>query len=133
MKTPTSIQRMTRQRRILIETLDRRNWHPTAEEVYHIVRKKAPKVSLGTVYRNLDILSKEGVIAKIEDAGAQRRYDGNNKPHYHVKCLGCGNVWDVPDEAVSWVREPRVRIPDFTVTGHRLLFEGYCFHCGKQK
>ncbi len=132
-KTPNSIQRMTRQRRILLDVLDRKNWHPTAEEVYHIVRKQAPRISLGTVYRNLDILSRQGTITKIEEAGTQRRYDGNPTPHYHLKCLDCGEVWDVPGEAVTWQRPLDVAIPGFTITGHRLLFEGYCARCMEER
>lgn len=129
MKVPFPLNRMTNQRRVLIETLDRKNWHPTADEVYQVVKKKAPKVSLGTVYRNLDILSKQGAITKIEEVGTQRLYDGNPKPHYHVKCLKCGKVCDVPEEAIKWVHKPLVDMPDFTITGHRLIFEGYCSCC----
>jgi len=126
---PFPLNRMTKQRQILMETLDRKNWHPTAEEVYQVVKKQAPKVSLGTVYRNLDILSKRGIITKIEEVGLQRLYDGNPKPHYHVKCLKCGCVCDVPDTAVKWVQQPLVDMPDFTITAHRLIFEGYCSRC----
>jgi len=129
LKTQSSIRRMTRQRRLLLDTLDRKNWHPTADEVYRIVKMKAPRVSLGTVYRNLDILSKEGVITKIEEAGSQRRYDGNPRPHYHVHCLKCGAIADMPDEAARWLNIPKMELPDFKITGHRLIFEGYCAHC----
>lgn len=124
---------MTRQRRILIETLNRKNWHPTAEEVYQAVKRQAPKISLGTVYRNLDILANEGLITKIEEAGAQRRYDGNPKPHYHVLCMKCGHVEDIPDDAITWFYKPQVNLPDFIITGYRLIFEGHCRQCGKQE
>lgn len=124
-----SILRMTRQRRTLMEILRRKNWHPTAEEIYGIVRERMPKISLGTVYRNLDILARDGVIQKIEGAGAYRRFDGNPMPHFHVQCLNCMEVWDAEVTPDSWPLPVLSSCPDFRVTGIRLIFEGYCSQC----
>lgn len=129
MKKDMTLQRMTRQRKILMEVLDRKNWHPTAEEIYGIVRMRAPKISLGTVYRNLDILTREGIIQKVETSGTQRRYDGNPKPHFHIQCLECLEVWDI-DVSEEQIQAPSLVVsPDFFVTGYRLVFEGYCKDC----
>ncbi len=133
MKSASALQRMTRQRRVIMEALNRKNWHPTAEELYGVVRIRAPRISLGTVYRNLDILAREGLIVKIEEAGNQRRYDGNPMPHYHVQCQRCGAVCDIPEHAVNWDSPPRVDFPEFIVTGLRLMFEGICASCARQQ
>ncbi|HDP34353.1 MAG TPA: transcriptional repressor [Candidatus Hydrogenedentes bacterium] len=128
-KASSSLQRMTRQRRILMEVMDRANWHPTAEEIYNVVRERAPRISLGTVYRNLDVLSREGMIMKIEETGGQRRYDGNPKPHFHVFCLKCGVVRDLHENDINWDGPPEATCPGFTITGFKLVFEGYCSAC----
>ena len=62
---------MTRQRRVILEALRGTTSHPTADEVYEMVRRRLPRISLGTVYRNLEILSGEGLVAKLEMAGTQ--------------------------------------------------------------
>lgn len=128
-KTVCGLQRMTRQRRIMMEVLDRTNWHPTAEEIYTVVRERAPRISLGTVYRNLDVLAREGMIRKLEVTSTQRRYDGNPKPHYHALCLKCGVVSDVDEHAIDWDGPPEVHCPGFHITGLKLVFEGYCSVC----
>ena len=129
MKSSFPLDRVTKQRQILVEVLDRKDWHPSAEELHKLVQRELPNISLGTIYRNLEQLAQKGAITVIEEAGIQRLYDGNPKPHYHVKCLRCGKVSDVPDEAVKWVQKPLVDMPDFTITGHRMIFSGFCSTC----
>ena len=129
MKSSFPLDRVTKQRQILVEVLDRKNWHPSAEELHKLVQRELPNISLGTIYRNLEQLAQKGAITVIEEAGAQRLYDGNPKPHYHVKCLQCGKVSDVPKKAVKWVQMPLVDMPKFTVTGHRIIFFGFCSKC----
>ena len=128
MKNTVSLQRMTRQRMALIEVLRRRNWHPTAEEVHGLVKEKAPSISLGTVYRNLDILARGGFIQAIEGAGLQRRYDGNPVPHFHFQCKRCGEMHDM-EPRENWMPPMLKDCPGFRITGFRLLFEGYCPKC----
>ncbi len=129
MKSSFPLDRRTRQREILIELLERKNWHPSAEELHQIVQREIPAISLGTIYRNMEKLAKKGAITVIEEAGLHLRYDGNPKPHYHIKCLGCGLLSDVPDGAVKWVENPLLDMPDFTVTGHKIMFSGFCSKC----
>ena len=125
--------RMTRQRRVILEELRKNRSHPTADELYARVRRRLPRISLGTVYRNLEILSECGMIQKLELAGAQRRFDGNCEEHYHVRCLGCGRVDDVPvKSAASVVRKIRGRL-GYEIVGHRLEFVGYCPKCRKRR
>jgi Fur family transcriptional regulator, ferric uptake regulator len=90
---PTSPKRrMTSQRRIILEELRKTKTHPTADELYVVARKRLPKISLGTVYRNLDQLAESGEILKLEMCGCQKRFDGNTHEHFHARCQGCGRV-----------------------------------------
>ena len=80
MKT-TNMQRMTDQRRVILEELRATKSHPTADELYRDVRRRLPKISLGTVYRNLDILNKAGMINKLDFGSGQSRYDADLSNH----------------------------------------------------
>jgi Fur family ferric uptake transcriptional regulator len=73
---------MTNQRQVILEEIQKVNTHPTADEVYETVRKRLPRISLGTVYRNLEILSACGLIQKIGPLSNQMRFDGITKKHY---------------------------------------------------
>ena len=90
-----AIVRMTKQREIILEELKKLKTHPTASELYDIVRHKLPKISLGTVYRNLEILAGMGIIKKLEVAGKEKRWDGDTSKHYHFRCVKCGKVEDI--------------------------------------
>ncbi|MBC2710810.1 MAG: transcriptional repressor [Desulfosarcina sp.] len=87
---------MTRQRRVILEEIRRYNNHPAADEIYERVRKQLPRISLGTVYRNLDVLCELGEIQRLELSGAMKRYDGIPQKHYHIRCVCCNRVDDVP-------------------------------------
>ena len=121
--------RMTRQRRIILEELGRLYSHPTADEIYDTVRKRMPRISLGTVYRNLEILSQWGLAKKLELPGAPRRFDGSTEEHYHVRCVRCGEVEDVPIEPLGNLEESIRGSTDFEIIGHRLNFLGFCPSC----
>lgn len=121
--------RMTESRRAILAALSGTRAHPTADEVYTMVRKKLPRVSLGTVYRNLDILARGGLIRTIAEAGEQRRYDGTMSEHHHIRCTVCGRVEDVeldPSAALDhMIRDDR----GYSVQGYTLCFEGVCREC----
>jgi len=121
--------RMTRQRRVILEELRKLHSHPTADEVYDSVRKRVPRISLGTVYRNLEILSQWGLAQKLDLAGTPRRFDGSLEDHYHVRCVRCGEVEDVPIEPLPDLDESIRSNTDFEIIGHRLNFLGFCPKC----
>ena len=121
--------RMTSQRKLILEEVKKSKSHPTAYDVYEIVKKRLPSISLGTVYRNLEVLSENGYIDKIELSGAQRRFDGQLENHYHVRCQICGKLEDLEISPVSEL-EPRVGdISGYDVKGHRVEFVGICPQC----
>jgi Fur family ferric uptake transcriptional regulator len=123
-------QRMTRQRRVILEELRGRVDHPSAEELFNAVRSRLPRVSLGTIYRNLDTLVQGGEVRKLEFSGSCARYDADLRPHLHVHCEVCGTVADVfADPPGVEALLPPEAVSRFTVTGYRLEFEGICGAC----
>ena len=91
-----SQRRKTRQRQVILEELQAVTSHPTAVELYQLVRRRLPRVSLGTVYRNLDLLARMGLIEKKEHSGGEARFDANTAQHDHLRCVRCGRVDDLP-------------------------------------
>lgn len=123
------IQRMTRQRTVILDTLCGLHTHPTAEELYELVRRELPNVSLGTIYRNLDVLARSGRVRKLDTGGGQARFDAEIEPHHHVRCRGCGRLDDVAISAGTDIRQPRRSMHGFEILSHRIEFEGLCPEC----
>ena len=120
---------MTRQRRVILEELRKADSHLTADEVYQMVRRRLPRISLGTVYRNLEVLSESGVIRKLELGGSQRLFDGKAGGHYHVRCIRCGRVDDVSGDLSPIISDILRDVSDYEIIGHRLLLTGLCPGC----
>ncbi|MDR2820331.1 MAG: transcriptional repressor [Desulfovibrio sp.] len=120
--------RMTRQRAVILEELCNVKTHPTADELYNIVRRRLPKISLGTVYRNLDFLEENGKIVRL-GLGAIRHYDGDVAPHHHVRCIYCGRIADIA-HPVHALPLDAVTAPGFAVIlAVRVEFDGVCGRC----
>lgn len=122
--------RQTRQRAAVIEVLQASRAHPDAAWIHTQVRAKLPSVSLGTVYRTLDALVRDGVVVTIERAGQATRYDyrHDGQDHHHAVCRSCGAIFDVKAEAVPLI--PAAALPaGFQVTDVRLEFMGICPDC----
>ncbi len=122
-------QRMTRQRQVILDELMSRKDHPTADELYAAVRRKLPRISLGTVYRNLDVLMRSGLALKLDMGGAQSRFDADISPHYHVKCVSCGRVDDIRETGFVEITLPPSRDDGYAITGVRVEFDGICPQC----
>jgi Fur family transcriptional regulator, ferric uptake regulator len=128
MKSSTS-KRNTRQREVILAALREQPTHPSATQLFDRVRPKLPRVSLGTVYRNLELLAENGVIKKISFGKREARYDGTTSDHYHVQCTRCGRVADVPFEAVSFSKKKVEEATEFSIAGPDLKFWGLCGEC----
>ena len=124
--------RMTNQRQVILEEIQKVNTHPTADEVYETVRKRLPRISLGTVYRNLEILSACGLIQKISPISNQMRFDGITKKHYHLRCIYCGSVEDAPIDPMENLENAICEKSDYSIIGHKLEFIGICPKCNKK-
>lgn len=125
-KDSVASTRMTIQRMVILEELRKLETHPTADELYQIVRKRLPRISLGTVYRNLEHLAGNKTILKLHIDGNIKRFDGCVEAHHHASCKGCGRIFDVPADAVPEIKPD---FQEFLVTGTAVFFEGYCKDC----
>jgi Fur family ferric uptake transcriptional regulator len=121
----------TRQRRVILEELRRRNDHPSADELYERVRTRLPRISLGTVYRNLEILTELGEIQTLALSGSMKRFDGIAKKHYHIRCVRCGRVDDAPIAPLNQIEDELYGATVYTIIGHRLEFTGLCPACSR--
>jgi len=124
--------RLTRQRKVIIDALGSARWHPTAEELHALVRKTLPKISLGTVYRNLEILSVMGLARKLEFSGYPKRFESTRENHCHLRCLDCGRVEDTEVNQGINIEEIITANRGYRITGHRLEFLGICPLCKKE-
>ncbi len=121
-------QRNSRQRKLILDIVASRHDHPTADQIYLDVRTQDSKISRGTVYRNLGILSENGEIANVKVPAADR-YDSRLDRHYHMFCTGCKRVFDVPLEYQEQYDEQVEKETGFKISRHRLFFEGLCQEC----
>ena len=124
-------RRMTLQRKKIMEIVREGNTHPSADEVYTRVRSFLPRISLGTVYRNLEILSEMGKIQKLELSGSLKRFDWNPKKHYHIRCVRCDRVDDTPLAPLNQLEDELYEATVFQIIGHNLEFTGLCPECTK--
>jgi Fur family ferric uptake transcriptional regulator len=125
--------RNTKQRRIILEELQGLDSHPGADELYALVRKRIPRISLGTVYRNLEMLSREGMIRRLELGGSVKRFDGDTREHQHLRCRKCGRVDDFPVgmELTDCDRE-MLEGTGYRSLERRIEFIGICPDCAKE-
>jgi len=122
-------QRCTRQRQLILQTLRELEIHPTADELYRRIRESLPRISLGTVYRNLDLLVRSGLVRRLATAGSQARYDGDLSSHVHVRCVRCGGLDDVSVPESSARELPASSRNGFRITGCRVEYTGVCPKC----
>ena len=122
-------RRNTKQRAVILEELRKLTSHPTASDLYEIVKQKLPSISMGTVYRNLLVLSEMGEVQTLEGSGGPARFDGNATPHYHVQCVHCGRMDDVHDAPDNLVRQDIKMLSGYEVVSCPTDFQGVCPKC----
>ena len=116
----------SRQREALLAKISGRTDHPTADTLYSELRNDDPHISLGTVYRNLALLSKMGKIRRIPSPDGNDRFDYNTEKHYHFICKNCGTVVDI------WPNGPEMNlgnIPDSIGSIDTFVMSGLCSKC----
>lgn len=118
----------SRQREYIKSYLMSRKDHPTADMVYMDVRREYPHISLGTVYRNLSLLTELGEIQKIT-GGDSDRYDGNIHPHYHFCCRRCQRVIDIDIQVDNSIEDEARKTFAGTIEAHSVMFHGICEEC----
>ncbi len=123
------IQRMTRQKKIILDVLKAVNTHPTAEWIYQEAKQQIPGLSLGTVYRNLNLLRDNGEIMELNYGSSQSHFDGNAANHYHFQCRNCGEVFDLELPLIKNIETKASGVDGHKIEGHRLEFYGLCKTC----
>jgi len=121
--------RLSKQREAILRVLRSTTSHPAADWIYEQVRKKLPRISLGTVYRNLRLLAQEEIISELDFAGTPSRFDANTQPHSHFICEQCGRIFDVAEPAHKEMDERIASKMGLKVFNHRLEFSGLCKDC----
>jgi len=121
-------KRMTRQKKLIYEILCSTTSHPTADLIYEQARKEIPDISLGTVYRNLQVLQEDGKILELNYGKSQSRFDGNSNTHYHFVCEKCGKVFDFEPNCQLIGSDVLSGAPGIVKT-HRLECYGICKEC----
>lgn len=123
---------LTTQRKAIVDELKKLKTHPTADEFYELLRKKTPKVSIASVYRNLEVLSSMGLIAKLETSGTKNRFDGDTSTHYHLKCSKCGGFIDYTPKGSKTLAKTldKVKKLNMNINNFNIVFTGLCSNCG---
>ena len=121
-------KRYSKQRELIYQCLMETHEHPTAEMLYNWLKPENPSLSLGTVYRNLNLLADEGIITRM--SFPVERYDANNEPHPHFRCRKCGAVYDLEDVEYDASLDEKIGVlSGHQVDRHDLVFSGICTHC----
>lgn len=124
-------KRNSRQRQMILDAVSKRHDHPTADEIYLDVRAKDEKISRGTVYRNLGVLTENREISNVKLPAADR-YDCRIDYHYHLLCTECNKVFDAPHIYHREFDEKAAEDTGFLIKRHRVVFEGVCPECRKK-
>lgn len=122
-------RRMTQQRKTILEVLKKTKTHPSADEIYEMVKRKLPRISLGTVYRNLEVLAELGFIQVLELSGSLKRFDWDPNKHYHIRCIRCDRVENAPIAPMHRLENKIYKSTVFEIIGHNLEFTGLCPQC----
>jgi len=120
--------RLTDQRRLILTVVQATDTHPTADWVHAAVRRRLPRVSLATVYRNLRLLARHGWLTEIPGEPSLR-FDARVERHHHFTCSACGRIFDL-DQPVDSRLDARVAAQTgYRVSHHRIEFYGVCGGC----
>ena len=120
----------SRQRESIKNFLTSRYDHPTADTIYTNVRQEFPNISLGTVYRNLALLTDLGEIMKITTDGPDR-FDGHVEPHSHFICRKCHAVLDIKMKSEDFIDKEAQKCCSGVIEGHVTQYFGVCSECIK--
>ena len=124
-------ERITCQKKIILDYLKSVKTHPTAEDIYFSVKKKLPQISRGTVYRNLKILREKGKILEIPSVISH--YDADISSHAHFVCQKCDKIFDIFDVCRECKIIKKKRIKLGKIQGYNLNFYGICKNCQKNE
>lgn len=125
------MMRNTKQRQLVLGLVTDYGTHPTADEIYEQARDRDPRISRGTVYRNLNVLSEAGEIRKLNMPTGPDHFDCRMDNHYHFLCRSCHKVVDVNLPYKEQLNEAPPGLGGYTTEWHRLILVGLCPDCGR--
>lgn len=124
--------RRSKQRDRILEIVKSTDIHPTASWIYDRLKSEFPHLSLGTIYRNLRILTKQRLVKKIDCGSTFDRFEANNQPHYHFICEHCNSVFDLKIPLMKNLEKQLPGLKNFTIHRHMIEFFGVCGECKKR-
>ena len=125
-------QRNTHQRQLVLDAVQARHDHPSADQIYLDVRVLDSKISRGTVYRNLNVLVQQGEVLQVKLPDLDR-FEWHAEKHYHLICQGCGAVSDTQLPYDAQLDQQAAKETGFIIKRHRTVFEGLCPECQLNK
>ncbi|MBN2103367.1 transcriptional repressor [bacterium] len=125
--------RQSRQRRRILQLLKETHTHPTVDWMYQQLKPEFPKLSLGTIYRNLSILTEQGLVNKIKSGSTFDRFEANTGTHYHFICESCGCMQDLEMPVRKDLNDEARQFTNFDVQKHQIHFFGLCSDCRSKK
>lgn len=127
----TSKARTTKQRQAILAVIKDCRPHLTADDVFQRVKTSQPNISLGTVYRNLELLTQAEVLSKAVFSDGKARYEFAGAHHHHLICLTCGTAIDIPLCPVGDELKAFIHASQFQACAHHFEVYGYCLECVK--
>lgn len=127
------IYRKSRQREYILDFLRSTDIHPTAQMIYDGIRDEFPNLSIGTVYRNLNILVEQGKAKRLQYGSTFDRYDADLEEHYHFICTQCGRIYDLQIEPKEDLEQIARESSGHHVHSHKIDFFGICKNCRRKE
>ena len=127
------IERLTNQKKAILDHLRAVSGHPDAYEIYEEVKKKLPQISLATVYRNLDTMVSKGMIKAIRIKDDRFNYDGHEGKHHHFHCVSCNRVYNIPDNILLNLEKINEEGIVDLIEDYSVMLKGTCMNCKRKK
>lgn len=124
--------RITPQRIAIVDYVINTEEHPSADQIYNVVKKKYPMVSLSTVYKTLDLMREKRLVQEIQ-INHETRYDGHIDDHINLICIKCGKIEDVDEDTISSIQSRAARKSKYQIIKSQFELIGYCSNCKDQK
>ena len=119
----------SKQRELIYKTLKENAIHPSAEYIYDILKKAQTRISVATIYRNLNKMAQHGRVKKIQGLEGKAHFDHNTHEHFHFICKKCGRVYDVPAEIAPDILMSAKYETGFQIDSYDVVFQGVCLEC----
>lgn len=120
---------LTPQRLAIYQVLAGDDSHPGAEDIYRRIKPNLPSLSLGTVYRTLELFEEHGLVSRVNAFGDQTRFDANLEAHHHLICVQCRKIFDYRDPRLEELPVPAADPGGFHILTHQIQFFGKCQAC----